>query len=265
MTANKDKLALLIGLLLIIVIAIITFYRAENDEEFVVKDEVTEEIGSFSEISAKDLQKRIRIDESIKIIDIRDRSEYEYDHIADSINISLSDIGKSGDNLDSENTLVIVGNASGNDYNNIVAIFESAGYQNILVLSGGFSRWKNDTNQSISFGNPNSIIDQAKVEYISAEDLKNMVDTNYPVYILDVRQKEYFTNGHIVGSKNIPIASLEKRKSEIPGDADIVVYGENEIEAFQAGVRLYDLNFFSVSVFRDGLVAWREKSYEIVK
>ncbi|MFC1756432.1 rhodanese-like domain-containing protein [Patescibacteria group bacterium] len=264
MSSNRDKFALLIGLFLIIIVAIITFYRAENNEEFVLQEEIIEEINNFSEISAKDLQKKIRTEENVKILDIRNRSEYEYDHIADSINVPLSDIEKSSVTIESENTIVVVGN-SGDNYNAVVETLENNGHQNILVLSGGFNQWKISMNQSISFGNPDSIIDQSKVEYIVAEDLKNLIDTNYPAFILDVRQNKSFTEGHIIGAKNIPLSSLEEKRNEIPIDADIVVYGANEVESFQAGVRLYDLNFFSVSVFKEGLELWKEKGFEVVK
>jgi len=263
MSSNRDKFALLIGLFLIIIVAIITFYRAENDEEFVIQEEIAEEVNNFSEISAKDLQKKIRTEENIKILDIRNRSEYEYDHIADSINMPLTDIEKSGIAIGSESTLVVVGNP-GDNYNAVIETLENSGYHNILVLSGGFLQWKNNINQSISFGNPDSIIDQSKVEYITAEDLKRLIDTNYPAYILDVRQNKSFIEGHIIGAKNIPLSSLEERRNEIPIDADIITYGANEIESFQAGVRLYDLNFFSVSVFKEGLGLWKEKGYEVV-
>jgi rhodanese-related sulfurtransferase len=58
---------------------------------------------------------------------------------------------------------------------------------------------------------------------------------------------------------------LEKRKKDIPIGKKIVLYDNDGLGAFKAGVRLFDMGFFNTFTLSDGLDAWKKKNYELVK
>ena len=60
------------------------------------------------------------------------------------------------------------------------------------------------------------------VETISVAELNKSIEAN-EVFLIDLMNKEDFTNSHIPGAVNIPIEELGNRLSEIPKDKDLVV------------------------------------------
>ena len=50
---------------------------------------------------------------------------------------------------------------------------------------------------------------------------------------------------------------------KIPLTKEIIVYGSTDLQGFQAGVKLYDLNFFAVWVLDDGFLGWKEKGFAV--
>lgn len=77
-----------------------------------------------------------------------------------------------------------------------------------------------------------------------------------PHILVDVRTPEEFASGHIAGSVNIPLQSLEQRMNEIPQDQPVVLYcrsGNRSNTAAQMLARagysdIYDLG---------GVIAWQ--------
>lgn len=65
--------------------------------------------------------------------------------------------------------------------------------------------------------------DKGEVPRIAAEDLKVKVNAG-AVTIIDVRDATSFASGHIPGSLNIPMASVEANLDRIPKGKEIVTY-----------------------------------------
>ena len=65
--------------------------------------------------------------------------------------------------------------------------------------------------------------DPTSVQRIAVEDLRAKVNRN-EVTVLDVREAVAFNAGHIPGSLNIPMASIEANIDTIPKDKLIVTY-----------------------------------------
>ncbi|WKG03737.1 metalloregulator ArsR/SmtB family transcription factor [Mycolicibacterium sp. HK-90] len=83
-------------------------------------------------------------------------------------------------------------------------------------------------------------------------------DHDAPVVVLDVRPDEEFRAGHIPGAVSIPVDELADRITELPDDADIVVYcrGEYCVYAHDA-VRTLTAGGHRAIRLNDGMVEWR--------
>lgn len=264
-TNSKEKFALLIGLALILLVATMTFLRPHfNKKQEKVITEPVEEIYQYSAISARELQQKITNGEKVKIIDVRNQDEFQKEHIADSISIPLENLLQADIGTDTNDTIVIVGKYDA-EYAQAIEIIKSKNYMKVFALTEGISGWKVNGGQSISLGNPNSFVDQSKLTYVAPEDLKDVINNNYPIYILDIRNQRSFSEGHINGANNIPLNELEKRRNELSIAKEILVYGETELQGFQAGIMLHGLNFYAINVLSGGIILWKEKEFEIVQ
>lgn len=93
----------------------------------------------------------------------------------------------------------------------------------------------------------------------SANDLKSRLELGEPAFtILDVRDRDTFNNGHILGAMSMPLDELvERAKSSLESNRDIYVYGESDEETAQAASQLRQAGFFKVAELRGGLPGWK--------
>ena len=69
---------------------------------------------------------------------------------------------------------------------------------------------------------------------ISAEELQELLDSDDPVRIVDIRSPGQFRRGHIPDSENIPLAELTGRIEEFGGDERVVTvcpHGQASVQA----------------------------------
>ncbi|MFA5777697.1 MAG: rhodanese-like domain-containing protein [Parcubacteria group bacterium] len=260
---KSNNKVILIGVALIAMVFIFTFFRSElfkkNSE-----NEIEQKILNYPKITSEDFKNKLKSSEDLKILDIRSSDDYAMEHLANSINaVSEESINA----ISKEKTIIIVGySTEDEEYTKIIDYLKKNKYYNFFILKGGFDAWKNIGGGTISIGNPNSFVDNSKINYIAPEDLKAIVENkNYPKYIIDMRPKQSFDDGHIFGAENIFLDELEKSADKIPFSKEIYIYGDTEFQGFQAGVRLYDLGFMLVKVLKGGLTSWKDKGFEIVK
>lgn len=263
---RKEDAAFLFGFILIVIVVLATFLRPEMKKKEATTTEPENQI-ALPVISAKEAQLKIKNKENIKIIDIRDEINYKNEHIIDSISAPAENFGQFDIFTNNNGNIVYILSYSGNEKFNeqFAQKLRENNIGNFSFISGGLEEWKNGNGQTISYGNPNSFTDQAKVNFISPDDLKNITDNNYPGFILDIRSRELFSQGRIKNAVNLPLDEIEKRRQEIPLFKEIFLYGENETEEFYAGVRLFDLGFFAARILDGGLDSWRKKNFELVK
>lgn len=265
---KKENKIIFIGLGLILLVLFITIgknYLSDNKKSDSTKKIVKEEVYKDYEFTTpKELGEKIIKGEKIALIDIRDKVNFDKNHIENSINISPENFDETLGRLNKDQSIVIISY----DYDRqkdvgavIKKLKTDLEFKNVTALTGGVLGWIEEANPIISGGNKESAIDWSKIDYIIPEQLKLAIDNDYPVFILDVRTGNQFALGHIPKAVNIPLAELEKRKSEIPMTKEILVYGENSDEDFKAGVKLNDLNFLATYTLKGGFNAWKEKSF----
>ena len=263
-TVNNNNKVFLIGIALIAMVFIFTFFRSGFGSKNNSSNEATQKILNYPKIASEDLKNKLKNDENIAILDIRTPDDFAMTHLINSSNTTSEEIINA---IPKEKVIIIVGyTAKDEEYTKIVDYLKENKYDNFFILTGGFDSWKQAGGSVISIGNPTSFPDAAKVTYINPEDLKKIVENkNYPKYIIDIRSKQSFDSGHISRAENILLDDLEKSASKIPYGKEIYVYGDTDLPGFQGGVRLYDLSFMTVKVLKGGLEDWKNKGFEIVK
>ncbi len=96
------------------------------------------------------------------------------------------------------------------------------------------------------------------VKNITPTELQQKVDSKQPVLILDVRQpQEYSYDGHIKGSRLMPLGSLRNRLEELPRDIPIVVVCRSGARSRTACEMLQNQGFEDVSNMGGGMIAWK--------
>lgn len=261
--------AVAVGLFLIVVIAAITFFnsRTNSSSTTIAKPDLAQDSTSFAAkiITHDQLAKNSLSNSNFALLDIRNESQYRKEHIIDSINVNPSKVASPLEAIGADKKYVLIDDSGDiNILNAATNNLLNSDYKNIYYLDGGFAAWKSNFEPTIGDGDPKSFTDQAKVKYITSDDLKKQMEVEKFIMI-DVRQNTEFTTGHLAGAINIFLDDLEKKRRSIPLGKNILIYDDNSLGAFKGAVRLFDLGFSNTLVLSDGLDRWKNKGYELAK
>ena len=248
--------------------------------------------------STAELEKIID-DPSLILIDARSFQEYSKGHITDAVSLDLFSfhwIDTSQDGISSFNEqfakifsrvgisegkkVIFYDNTSGMLAARGVWLLEYFSHQNVSMLDGGFTKWKNEgrawtpiptANKPTNFTvKPNPKV-LAGFEYV--------LDNLDKITILDARSKEEFDGklvraargGHIPTSTNIDytenIANDGTLKSseelsklyQMPRDAEIVTYCQGAYRAASTFLALKKIGFTNVKVYLGSWGEWGNK------
>jgi len=272
--SKNNLLPIVIGFFLIVIVTALFFLKSswmnKKKEDAFVKNQAQEkadDLQKYSSISAKELLKKINSDEKIEIIDIRDAQNFSQSHIVDAKNISLDELTARFPFIEKNGKYFIVDDLGLTpNEKQAMDIFVKNGFEDVFYLEGGIYAWTNELNPTIEIGNPNSFSNQAKVNYIKNEELKNLIEQDgESLYLVDLRNTSEFASDHLKSAINIPLENLEIRRKEIPTYKRIILYDNTGLLAFQGAVRLFDMGILNVSALTDGLNAWKQKGFEVVE
>lgn len=91
-----------------------------------------------------------------------------------------------------------------------------------------------------------------------AHVLKSRLEWGEPAFtILDVRDRDAYNLGHIMGAMPFPVNELVDRAGSLAKTRDIYLYGQNDEQTAQAGQLLRGAGFVHVSELKGGLAAWK--------
>ena len=248
--------------------------------------------------STAELKKTID-DPNLILIDARSYQEYSQGHITNAVNLDLfsfhwidtsqggissfneqfkkifSHVGVSG-----EKKVVFYDNTSGMLAARGIWILEYFSHQNVSMLDGGFTKWKNEGQEWTSIPTAN------KPTNFTVKPIPNVLvgfeyvlDNLDKITILDVRSKEEFNGslvraargGHIPTSTNIDytenIANDGTLKSneelsklyQIPRDTEIVTYCQGAYRAANTFLALKKIGFTNVKVYLGSWGEWGNK------
>lgn len=93
----------------------------------------------------------------------------------------------------------------------------------------------------------------------SVHDLKSRLEWGEPgLTILDVRPRDIYNQGHIMGAMEFPMNKLvDLAKNNFEPNRDLYVYGASDQETAEAANLLRQAGFQSVSELKGGLDAWK--------
>ncbi|MEI6650502.1 MAG: rhodanese-like domain-containing protein [Candidatus Moraniibacteriota bacterium] len=181
-----------------------------------------------------------------KILDFRDGASYDVAHIPGSVSVALDNIPTLGLAEGSE-ALIITSNDQNADKKITDAL--DAAKVRYAAIRNGLAGWESAGGAVLTAGDPSSVIDQSKVSLVTPDQFSALLKGKDIYYrLLDVRS----SGTPAEGALHIPLADLESRKKDLPIATNIAVCGENGVEAFQAGVRLFELGFYSVKTLDGG-------------
>lgn len=267
--SKREKNAILIGLALIIFVLILTLFRSldfskKNSLEKTNASSQTKSL-DYITVSPAILQQKILKKEKLVLLDVRDFDAYIKEHILDSLNAPAGEISTSV-KTDNKDYTVIIGENADDENIPIAAVkLKEKGFQSVVVLAGGLLAWNRNAGQTISFGDPTSFLDQAKVTLIDLDKAQEIVNNGGKLFILDIRDPAVFSQGHVANATNIPLFELEKRRNEIPSYRQVIIFGANEIQQFQAGVQIYDMFMTSPFVVKGTIEQWQDKGFPLTK
>lgn len=102
-----------------------------------------------------------------------------------------------------------------------------------------------------------------KIPQVTAQDVKNAIDSHEDYVLLDVRTPEEFTKGHINGSINVPLDKLRNAVERTVADKNkkIYVYCFSGSRSAQAVAAMVQLGYKNVFDMKSGMLAWRANKY----
>jgi len=77
--------------------------------------------------------------------------------------------------------------------------------------------------------------------------------------IVDVREKDNFNAGHILGARNIPYSQLKQRAAELRTDQPIYLYDDKKTLSYRAAILLRKNGFEDLYVLQEGYSGWDGK------
>ncbi len=100
---------------------------------------------------------------------------------------------------------------------------------------------------------------------LEVADLRADLAGDSPPVMIDVRSEELYTNRHVTGALNIPVAELGDRVAELPGDRDapIVTVCTRGNLSIQGMLVLQSLGYRNVRSLNGGTVGWAEEGHPV--
>ena len=153
-----------------------------------------------------------------QILDVRDGIDFEGEHLKGAINIALS--GKyatwAGSMLTHDKPIVVIAEEGGEE--EAVMRLGRIGFDNVAgYLEGGMRALEKRPELA---ERTERITAPALAEWLAGE----RADAGPAPVVLDIRSEAEHAGGHIAGSLNIPLPSLEERIGEVPAGQPVVVH-----------------------------------------
>lgn len=77
--------------------------------------------------------------------------------------------------------------------------------------------------------------------------------------IVDVREKDTFNAGHILGARNIPYSQMKQRAGELRKDQPIYLYDDKKTLSYRAAILLSKKGYKDLYVLQEGYSGWDGK------
>ena len=206
--------------------------------------------------------------DTIYLVDVRTREEYEEAHIPGFRWVPGGQAVQRSDDVSVVKNSTIVFACDRKARATFTASwFRQMGFSDVYAVDGGVTSWK-ERDLPIDAGLPESMphgLNEAidKVSLVSPEDMQQAPT---PVTIF-VDTSDDFARGHIPGSHWVPRGWLEFRIVDVvpPEDAPITVTCSDGVQSVLAGATLSELGYRGISVLEGGMASWQAAGLPVEK
>ena len=98
---------------------------------------------------------------------------------------------------------------------------------------------------------------QEAFNYISAEELKDMIDRGEPFNLVDIRSVQEYLAGHLPNAISIPYSQLTYRYRELDPRTAAVIYCQKGLSSILAAKMLARLGFCDLYSLSKGFADWK--------
>jgi len=215
-------------------------------------------------ITTDELKNLLDTKASMTVIDARNPEEYQEVHIKGAISLPIKQWDKYVDRLPADKSAKIIfycnGVKCGKSKKAAIKAIEN-GYTNVYVYAEGIPVWE-EKGMPIYAGPDYE--KRIETTLITPPDLNNLIKKSAATLTLvDVRDSEEFTEGHIPGAINIPVASFASQSDVLDKKKKIIVYCNSGGRSYNAYRKLMKLGYQNIgqAIFAD----WKEAGLEVEK
>jgi rhodanese-related sulfurtransferase len=104
----------------------------------------------------------------------------------------------------------------------------------------------------------------AALPSLNVSELSEKIKSDKQAVVIDVRQPEEYREGHIAGSKLIPLGELIKRVNELPKNKEIICVCASGSRSHSATKILLDAGFTAINM-NGGMFNWQRAGLPVKK
>jgi glyoxylase-like metal-dependent hydrolase (beta-lactamase superfamily II)/rhodanese-related sulfurtransferase len=187
------------------------------------------------------------------VVDVRSNTLYGAGHVPGSINIGLGgQFASWAGSLIPMDTPIILVVEEKEGINEAVTRLARAGHESVIgYLDGGIYAWTKSGH------------DTGETPQITIDQLKEKMEEEGDLQIIDVRRKGEYDAGHVPGAKNIPLGELKRNLDKIDKQRPTAIICAS---GYRSSISTYILKDSGVTYVYNtigGTNAWRTAGYEI--
>lgn len=206
-------------------------------------------VPKLKKLSIADLKQAMNND--VKVIDTRTKTDFAKGFIPGTINIQGNNAFSTwmGWFVSYDESFILI--AEEPQLDDLTRKLMRIGMDNILGYVEGVEDWEKEGGTL------------SKSDVVSLEELKNILKTNH-TQIVDLRGASEYKSGHIKGTKNIFIGTLENNLDQIRKDQQVVIHCQSGDRATIGYSILAKHGFKNIRNFAGGMNEWSHTN-EVVK
>lgn len=208
------------------------------------------EVPKLKKLSIADLKKAMN--DGVKVIDTRMKADFAKKFIPGTINIQGNNSFSTwmGWFVSYDESFILIADELKLD--DLTRKLMRIGMDNILGYVDGVDEWEKEGGTL------------SKSEIVSTEEFKNILKTNH-TQVVDLRGASEYKAGHIKGTENVFIGSLEENLDKIKKDQQVVIHCQSGDRATIGYSILAKHGFTNVKNYSGGMNEWNQSGNEVVK